>query len=82
MLEVRRTEHFLKKYEKICDAMLLLRIEKQIAKILENPEVGKPMRLARKGTREVYIPPFRLSYESSKDENRILFLDFYHKDEQ
>lgn len=38
------------------------------------------MRYARKGTREVYISPFRLSY---KYENNVLtFLDLYHKDEQ
>ncbi|MEK6969123.1 MAG: type II toxin-antitoxin system RelE/ParE family toxin [Nanoarchaeota archaeon] len=57
------------------------RIKKQIKKIIENPEVGKPMRYARKGTREVYIGSFRLSYAYLK-EDKLIFLDLYHKDEQ
>jgi mRNA-degrading endonuclease RelE of RelBE toxin-antitoxin system len=51
-------------------------------KILENPEIGKPMRYIRKGTKELYIGSFRLSYAYLKDENKIIFLDLYHKDEQ
>ena len=58
------------------------RIKNQIKKILENPEIGKPMRYARKGTRELYIGSFRLSYSYLKNENKIIFLDLYHKDEQ
>ena len=38
------------------------------------------MRYSRKGTREVYVPPFRLSYYYADD--KIIFLDLYHKDEQ
>jgi len=51
-------------------------------KIIQNPDVGKPMRYARKGTREVYIKPFRLSYAYISEEDKIIFLDLYHKDEQ
>jgi hypothetical protein len=40
------------------------------------------MRYTRKGTREVYIAPFRLAYEYLKIEDRIIFLKLYHKDEQ
>jgi len=58
------------------------KIKKQIKKIIENPEIGKPMRHARRGTREVYIGSFRLSYAYIKDENKLIFLDLYHKDEQ
>jgi len=58
------------------------RIKKQILKIIQNPEVGKPMRFARKWTREVYIGSFRLSYSYNKEENKIIFLDLYHKDKQ
>src|SRR3989344_2073429 len=49
---------------------------------IENPEVGKPMMYDRKGTREVYVKPFRLSYAYIKHENKIIFLDLYHKDGQ
>lgn len=71
---------FQKTIEKIKDTILKEKVKKQIQKIIENPEIGKPMRYARKGTRELYIPPFRLSYACY--ENKIIFLDLYHKDKQ
>ena len=40
------------------------------------------MRYQRKGTRELYIKPYRLSYEIIEKEILILFLDIYHKDRQ
>ena len=57
-------------------------IKTRIRKIIANPEIGKPMRYARKGTREVYAGSFRLSYAYIPEESRIIFLDLYHKDEQ
>ena len=50
--------------------------------IIENTEIGKPMKFARKGTREVYISPFRLSYAYIKEKNEIIILNLYHKDKQ
>jgi len=58
------------------------KIKKQIKKIIEKPEIGKPMRYVRNGTREIYIGSFRLSYAYFKEEDKIIFLDLYHKDEQ
>jgi len=58
------------------------KIKKQIKKIIENPEIGKPMRYVRNGTREIYISSFRLSYAYLKEEDKIIFLDLYHKDKQ
>ena len=40
------------------------------------------MRNIRKGTRELYIKPFRLSYEYVKNKNIVYILELYHKDEQ
>ena len=57
-------------------------VEKIILKIIQNPEIGKPMKHNRKGTREVYVSPFRLSYSYNFNEEVLTFLDFYHKDEQ
>jgi mRNA-degrading endonuclease RelE of RelBE toxin-antitoxin system len=82
MLEIRKEPSFLKTIEKIKDNSLKERIKKQIRKIVENPEIGKPMRYTRKGTRELYVPPFRISYAFNKQENLLIFLDIYHKDEQ
>lgn len=73
---------FEKTFSKIKDNALKDRIIKQLTKIRENPEVGKPMKFWRRGTREVYIPPFRLSYEYIKEEDKVIILDLYHKDEQ
>lgn len=58
------------------------RVKKQIKKIVNNPKVGKPMRYGRKGTREVYVGSFRLSYFYLENENKIQFADLYHKDHQ
>lgn len=80
--EIERTRKFDNALKHIKDKGLRAKILKQIEKIIENPEIGKPMSRARKGTREVYVSPFRLSYSYLKDENKIIFLDFYHKDEQ
>jgi mRNA-degrading endonuclease RelE of RelBE toxin-antitoxin system len=75
----KRFEHTIKK---IKDLGLKERVKKQITKVVENPETGKPMRFTRKDTREVYVPPFRLSYTYLKEEDKIIFLGLYHKDEQ
>lgn len=82
MVDVEYDYIFEKVYKKIKDEALKLRVKKQIAKIIESPEIGKPMRHDRKGTREVHVPPFRLSYAYLKEECKIIFLDLYHKDEQ
>ena len=82
MLDVKFKDSFLKVIEKIRDKNTKDKVKKQISKIINSPEVGKPMMYDRKGTREIYVPPFRLSYAYIKEENKIIFLDLYHKDEQ
>jgi len=69
-------------FGKIKDNLFKLKIQKQVKKIIKNPEIGKPMKNVRKGTREVYVPPFRLSCSYLKEENKIVFLEIYHKDKQ
>lgn len=82
MVEIIIDHPFEDKIKKVKDSFLKIRIEKQMDKITDNPEIGKPMRYARKDTREVYIGSFRLSYAFIKEENKLIFLDLYHKDEQ
>jgi len=82
MLEVIYEEDFLRKICKIKDNTIREHVKKQIKKIVENPEIGKPMSYDRKGTRELYVKPFRLSYVFIEHENKIIILDLYHKDEQ
>ena len=82
MVEVIFEERFKNIFYKIKDQLLKEKIIKQISKIKTNPEVGKPMKHDRKGTRELYIKPFRLSYAYLKDKNMVYILDIYHKDGQ
>jgi len=80
-MRVKETDSF-KKIKSKLDKSYLDRVEKIILKIIQNPEIGKPMKHNRKGTREVYVSPFRLSYSYDLNEEVLTFLDFYHKDEQ
>jgi len=82
MVTVAYDKRFERAIRKIKGQRLKERVKKQITKVVENPEVGKPMRFTRKDTREVYVPPFRLSYAYLREEGRIIFLELYHKDEQ
>jgi len=82
MVEIRFDKKFKIIFSKLKDELLKLKIIRQIKKISENPEVGKPMRNVRKGTRELYIKPFRLSYEYIQEQNLIYILDLYHKKKQ
>ncbi len=79
--EVVRAQHFIKEIQKI-DKSYLERVEKLIVKIIQNLEIGKPMKFDRRGTREVYVNPFRLSYMYDKNRDILYLLDIYHKDEQ
>ena len=78
---IEESEKFRRSFEKL-DKEYRLRAEKLIKKIIENPETGKPMMYTRKGSREVYMQPFRISYAYNKDEEKLYLLDIYHKDEQ
>ena len=82
MVAVSYDSLFEKRVKKIKDELLKSKVKKQIIKIIENPEIGKPMRYSRKDTREVYVSPFRLSYMYIKNDDKIIFLDLYHKDQQ
>ncbi len=79
---VEYANSFEREVKKIKHQEFKLKVKKQIVKIIENPEIGKPMRFNRKGIREVYISPYRLSYLYLKEEDKIIILDLYHKDEQ
>lgn len=82
MVTIAYVPSFEKKVRKIKDKLLKIKIKTKILKIIDSPEIGKPMKYSRKGIMEVYIPPFRLSYLHIKNDEKIIFLDLYHKDEQ
>lgn len=82
MVKVIFDSKFQKILSKTKDNTFKDQIKKQVQKIIDNPEIGKPMRYERKGTRELYAGPYRLAYNYHKDKDTIEFLDIYHKDEQ
>ncbi|MFC1696962.1 type II toxin-antitoxin system RelE/ParE family toxin [Nanoarchaeota archaeon] len=82
MVDVDNSILFEKKIRKIKNFSLKDQVKNQIRKIVKNPKLGKPMKYDRKGTREIYIGSFRLSYAYLDEEDKIIFLDLYHKDEQ
>ena len=82
MVEVIFDDDFKRFFLKLKDNILKTKIIKQIQKLKNNPEAGKPMRNIRKGTRELYIPPFRLSYKYHVDKKIVEILEVYHKKRQ
>ena len=82
MVKIDFDERFKKTISKIKDSLIKEKIEKLVIKIRNNPQIGKPMKHNRKGTREVYLTPFRFSYAYNRNRNTIIILDFYHKDKQ
>ncbi|UCF49976.1 MAG: type II toxin-antitoxin system RelE/ParE family toxin [Thermoplasmatales archaeon] len=79
--EVAYSDEFKNKVRKL-DSSIKMEVKKKIGKIINKPDIGKPMRYSRKGTRELYISSFRLSYKYDKTNDIVILLDFYHKDEQ
>lgn len=80
MVEVIFDPIFKKDFKKIKDKSVKDKIIKQVSKIKDSPKIGKPMRFDRKGTRESYVSPWRLSYKIKG--NTVYILALYHKDLQ
>jgi mRNA-degrading endonuclease RelE of RelBE toxin-antitoxin system len=80
MVEIQYTKEFDKSMQKLSKSPLMSKIKSQILKIIADPLIGKPMRYERKGTRELYIKPYRLAY--CFDNDVLIFLTIYHKDGQ
>jgi len=76
MVEVIYTEKFEKEVKKI-ENFIKDKVIKQISKIVQNPNVGKPLRYNLKGERTIYVKPFRIIYSFSN--NTIYFLRFEHR---
>lgn len=66
------------KKQKRKNPQIVLEIEQQMDKILNFPEIGKPLRHGMKHQRRVHIGSFVLVYEIVG--NEIRFLDFDHHD--
>lgn len=78
MVEVVYTDKFDKELKKI-DKSFKEIIIKHIKKIIQSPNIGKPLRYDLKGERTVYVRLFRIIYSFSN--NTIYFLRFQHRKE-
>lgn len=75
MVRVIPSKKFVKDVKNL-DNVLREKLEKQIKKIIENPQVGKPLKYKR-GERSLYIKPFRLIYAIRGDD--LILLKFDHR---
>ena len=82
MVEIIFDDDFKRFFSKIKDNLLKTKIIKQLKKIKNNPKIGKPLRNIRKGTRELYIKPLRLSHKYHVNKKIVEILDLYHKKKQ
>ena len=73
------TEDFVSEVKKVNDGLIKERIKKQIRKIVDNPDAGKPLRFNLKGERTIYIKPYRLIYAVMG--SKIYLLKFEHRKE-
>ncbi|PIN75073.1 type II toxin-antitoxin system mRNA interferase toxin, RelE/StbE family [Candidatus Woesearchaeota archaeon CG10_big_fil_rev_8_21_14_0_10_37_12] len=76
-MEIIFSEDFAKEYRKIKDKSTRLKIIKQLKKLSENPETGKPLKYDFKLHRSVRIPPFRIIYRLEQD--RMIINCFDHR---
>jgi mRNA-degrading endonuclease RelE of RelBE toxin-antitoxin system len=80
MVEIRNliySNKFERDFKKIKDNSMKDRLRKQIQKLADNPESGKPLRYGLKGERAVRIKPYRMIH-TIQDDNLIL-LRFEHR---
>jgi mRNA-degrading endonuclease RelE of RelBE toxin-antitoxin system len=66
-------------FKKIRDRATLEKLEKQIRRIIQFPEVGKPLRYCLRGESSIYIKPYRLIYKTEND--KLILLRFEHRKE-
>lgn len=71
------SDKFKAEFRKIKDRGMKNKLKKQIAKIVENPDFGKPLRYSMKGERTIYVKPYRLIYAVEGD--KLVLLKFEHR---
>jgi mRNA-degrading endonuclease RelE of RelBE toxin-antitoxin system len=79
MVDVVFSKSFNKAITKLNNNSVKDNVKKHIVKIVNNPEIGKPLRYNLKGERTVYVKPYRIIY--FYEINIITFLVFEHRDD-
>jgi mRNA-degrading endonuclease RelE of RelBE toxin-antitoxin system len=78
MVDVVFSKSFNKSIKKLNNASIKETVKKHIIKIINSPEIGKPLRYNMRNERTVYVKPFRIIYSYSDE--TITFLVFEHRD--
>lgn len=79
MVSVLWTQKFEQDFKHVKDSTTKERLLKQIAKIAERPDIGKPLKYALKGEWTIYIKPYRLIY--CVEGETLILLRFEHRKE-
>ena len=76
-MEIIFSEEFKKEFQKIKDKKTRLRIIKQLKKLSDTPEAGKPLKYEWRNHRSVRVSPFRIIYRLERD--KIIINCFDHR---
>ena len=76
-MDIIFSKDFQKEFKKIKEKDIRLKIIKQIKKLAQLPESGKPLKHNLKNHRSLRIPPFRIIYRIEKE--RIIINCFDHR---
>ena len=77
-MQIAYTHEFRRGIKKVRDKAMQRKARKIVEKIIDNPDIGKPLRYELAGMRSVRVPPFRILYELSGD--HLIFHTFEHRD--
>ena len=77
-MHITYTHEFRRGIKKIRDKAIQTKVKKIVERIIDNPEIGKPLRYELAGLRSMRVPPFRILYELSGD--YLIFHTFEHRD--
>lgn len=76
-MEIIFSDEFRKEFQKIKEREVRVRIIKQLQKIAQEPQSGKPLRYDWRNHRSVRVTPFRIIYRLEKD--RLIVNCFDHR---
>lgn len=76
-MEIIFSDEFKKDFKKIRDKTTRIRIIKQLKKLAEMPEAGKPLMYNLKNHRSIRVAPFRIIYRLESD--KIIINCFDHR---
>ncbi len=76
-MEIIFSDDFKKEFQKVKDKATRIKIIKQLQKLGEIPEAGKPLKYEWKNHRSLRVPPYRIIYRLEDD--KIIINCFDHR---